>query len=143
MHGDFSLESGHDVTVELMKREPRPTAIFASDELTGRDPAFWTEYRDRIRAVTEEVLVPAGAFDICVAKGVLHHLDDDAATEVFREAGFATAAFTEGGWVSRQFGLDLGFDVWEEPEERVSVDDLIKATAVYSLIPEYLVRNAR
>lgn len=30
--------------------------------------------------------LPAGSFDICVAKGVLHHLDDDAATELFREA---------------------------------------------------------
>ena len=26
--------------------------IFASDEYTKRDPAFWTTYRDRIRAVT-------------------------------------------------------------------------------------------
>ena len=31
VHGDFSLESGHDVTLELMKREPRPTAIFAAN----------------------------------------------------------------------------------------------------------------
>ena len=28
-------------------------------------------------------------------------------------------------------------------QERVSVDDLIKATAVYSLIPKYLVEKAR
>ena len=27
-------------------------AIFASDEYTGRDPQYWTTYRDRIRAVT-------------------------------------------------------------------------------------------
>ena len=27
-------------------------AIFASDEYTRRDPAYWTTYRDRIRAVT-------------------------------------------------------------------------------------------
>jgi predicted Zn-dependent peptidase len=27
-------------------------AIFASDEYTGRDPRYWTTYRDRIRAVT-------------------------------------------------------------------------------------------
>jgi zinc protease len=27
-------------------------AIFAGDELTGRDPSYWTRYRDRIRAVT-------------------------------------------------------------------------------------------
>ncbi len=31
VHGDFSLESGHEVTLELMKREPRPTAIFAAN----------------------------------------------------------------------------------------------------------------
>jgi zinc protease len=27
-------------------------AIFTSDEYTKRDPAFWTAYRDRIKAVT-------------------------------------------------------------------------------------------
>jgi zinc protease len=27
-------------------------AIFASDEYTGRDPAYWHTYRDRIQAVT-------------------------------------------------------------------------------------------
>ena len=27
-------------------------AIFAADEYTGRDPAYWQTYRDRIRAVT-------------------------------------------------------------------------------------------
>jgi LacI family transcriptional regulator len=31
VHGDFSLESGHDMTLELMKQEPRPTAIFAAN----------------------------------------------------------------------------------------------------------------
>jgi len=29
-------------------------AIFASDEYTRRDPAYWTTYRDRIRAVTAQ-----------------------------------------------------------------------------------------
>ena len=27
-------------------------AVFAADEYTKRDPAFWSTYRDRIRAVT-------------------------------------------------------------------------------------------
>ncbi len=31
VHGDFSLESGHEMTKELMKLEPRPTAIFAAN----------------------------------------------------------------------------------------------------------------
>jgi LacI family transcriptional regulator len=31
VHGDFSLESGHDMTMELMKHDPRPTAIFAAN----------------------------------------------------------------------------------------------------------------
>lgn len=30
--------------------------------------------------------LPAESFDICVAKGVLHHLDDEAAVDLFREA---------------------------------------------------------
>ena len=29
-------------------------ALFASDELTGRDPKYWTAYRDRVRAVTAD-----------------------------------------------------------------------------------------
>jgi arylsulfatase A-like enzyme len=36
--------------------------------------------------------------------------------ERLRDAGFQTAAFTEGGYVSRYFGLDRGFDAWEETE---------------------------
>jgi predicted Zn-dependent peptidase len=32
----------------------RSMAIFASDEYTGRDPGYWADYRDRIRAVTRE-----------------------------------------------------------------------------------------
>jgi len=31
VYGDFSLESGHDMTMELMKHDPRPTAIFAAN----------------------------------------------------------------------------------------------------------------
>jgi len=34
--------------------------------------------------------------------------------ERFRDAGFATAAFTEGGWFTREAGLDLGFDEFLE-----------------------------
>lgn len=34
--------------------------------------------------------------------------------EELREAGWTTAAFTEGGFVSRNFGLDAGFDVFRE-----------------------------
>ena len=35
--------------------------------------------------------------------------------ERLRDAGYRTAAFTEGGFVSHQFGMDLGFETfWEE-----------------------------
>ena len=34
--------------------------------------------------------------------------------EVLRDAGFATAAFSEGGFFSRRFGFDLGFEQWSE-----------------------------
>src|SRR5690606_36173618 len=34
--------------------------------------------------------------------------------ERLAEAGVATAAFSEGGFVSAYYGLDRGFDVWEE-----------------------------
>ncbi len=36
-----------------------------------------------------------------------------------REAGYATAAFTEGGYVSSFFGMDQGFDVFEEDNYHV------------------------
>ena len=39
--------------------------------------------------------------------------------ESFRRAGFATAAFTEGGLVSGIFGFDRGFDVYREVRSRV------------------------
>lgn len=39
--------------------------------------------------------------------------------EQLRESGRATAAFTEGGYVSRAFGIDLGFDQFESHESSV------------------------
>jgi arylsulfatase A-like enzyme len=39
--------------------------------------------------------------------------------EDLQRAGFATAAFTEGGYFSRAFGLDLGFASYEEEESAV------------------------
>ncbi len=39
--------------------------------------------------------------------------------ENLREAGFATAAFTEGGHVSRFYGINRGFDTYEEEEGAV------------------------
>jgi arylsulfatase A-like enzyme len=36
--------------------------------------------------------------------------------ERLREAGWSTAAFTEGGYVSRHFGIDRGFEVFQEEE---------------------------
>jgi len=41
--------------------------------------------------------------------------------EVFQRAGLATGASTEGGFVSRHFGLDLGFDHFEEEEGNVQL----------------------
>ena len=38
----------------------------------------------------------------------------DSLVEELRRAGFRTAAFTEGGFVSREFGFDLGFDHFVE-----------------------------
>ncbi len=37
----------------------------------------------------------------------------------FRDAGITTAAVTEGGWMSRAFGIDLGFEHYEEEEGEV------------------------
>jgi len=41
--------------------------------------------------------------------------------ELFKKAGFSTAAFTEGGYVSRVFGMDMGFTIFEEAEGPVQL----------------------
>ena len=60
-------------------------AIFASDEYTQRDPAYWTTYRDRIRAVTaadvqrvaREHLVPEKMIVLVVGKQAEIDLGDE------------------------------------------------------------------
>jgi arylsulfatase A-like enzyme len=42
--------------------------------------------------------------------------------ESLEDAGYGTAAFTEGGFVSRVFGMDRGFDLWWEEEGVVRLD---------------------
>jgi arylsulfatase A-like enzyme len=34
--------------------------------------------------------------------------------ELLREAGYQTAAFTDGGWMERKFGLHQGFDIYDD-----------------------------
>jgi predicted Zn-dependent peptidase len=52
------LETAKNYLIEVFPRTFASAAAiantFASDELTGRDPAYWTTYRDRVRAVTVE-----------------------------------------------------------------------------------------
>lgn len=48
-------------------------------------------------------------------RGTLRH----SLVEVLHRAGIATAAFTEGGFVSRDFLFDRGFDSWVEEEASV------------------------
>lgn len=50
------LQTVKNSAIEVFPRQfssaAATAAIFASDELTGRDPGYWKTYRDRIRAVT-------------------------------------------------------------------------------------------
>lgn len=52
------LETAKNYLIEVFPRTFASAAAvantFATDELTGRDPAYWTTYRDRVRAVTVE-----------------------------------------------------------------------------------------
>ena len=41
--------------------------------------------------------------------------------ESIRDAGYSTAAITEGGFVAKRFGLDLGFDSFEEEQGPVQL----------------------
>ncbi len=60
-------------------------AIFASDEYTKRDPAYWATYRDRIRAVTaadvqrvaREHLIPEKMIVLVVGKQAEIDLGDE------------------------------------------------------------------
>jgi len=53
-------------------------------------------------------------------------LDDDVATlaEVLREAGYRTAAFTEGGYARGDFGLEQGFELYPPLLAGVGEEDL-------------------
>lgn len=48
-------------------------------------------------------------------------LRQEAATlaEVLKDAGYRTAAFTDGGFMRRGFGLEQGFDVWDDENHGV------------------------
>lgn len=52
------LETVKNYAIEVFPRAFSSAAVvaalFASDELTGRDPKYWKTYRDRVRAVTIE-----------------------------------------------------------------------------------------
>ena len=61
------LETARNYAVEIFPRffsSARVVAgTFATDELIGRDPDYWTHYRDRLKAVTaEDVLRVARAY---------------------------------------------------------------------------------
>lgn len=53
---DEELESVRNSAIETFPRRYQSAGAkvqaFADDEMTGRDPAFWQTYRDRVRAVT-------------------------------------------------------------------------------------------
>lgn len=53
---DEELQTVKNSAIEVFPRQfssaSATAGIFASDELTGRDPGYWKAYRDRIRAVT-------------------------------------------------------------------------------------------
>jgi arylsulfatase A-like enzyme len=48
--------------------------------------------------------------------------------EAFEEAGFRTAAFTEGGYVSRRWGMDRGFQHYSEEAHTEDSTDEIEGT---------------
>ena len=63
---------------------------------------------------------------ILSARGVERAATEDnklsaSVVEAIHKAGYATAAFTEGGFVSKSFGLDLGFDEYFEEEGAVQL----------------------
>jgi len=43
----------------------------------------------------------------------------DTLPEIFRAQGYRTAAFTGGGWMRREFGLNRGFEVFEDDVEPI------------------------
>ena len=49
-------------------------------------------------------------------------LEDERITlaEQLKEAGFSTAAFTDGGWVAGKFGFNQGFDIYDDEGKRLA-----------------------
>lgn len=60
----------------------------SSEYIDAARARFGDRARFAVAGVTE-MEFEDGTFDLCVAKGVLHHLDDDLATSLFRDAARA------------------------------------------------------
>jgi SAM-dependent methyltransferase len=65
--------------VDYVGFDPSPDYIDAARERHGDRGTF-------VVGGVGDVDVPSGSFDLCVAKGVLHHLDDDIARALARQA---------------------------------------------------------
>ncbi len=56
------------------------------------------------------------AFELAFGRGMEHSI-----VESIRDAGYATAAITEGGFVTKRFGLDRGFETFVEEKGPVQL----------------------
>lgn len=69
-----------------------------------------------------------------------HRLGPDARTlaEAFRDAGYATAAFSANIFVTRRYGMDRGFDTFEELFRRPGLAPIVPAAAFDGPVHEWL-----
>jgi SAM-dependent methyltransferase len=87
----------HLSSVQYVGHDPSADYVAAAEQRFGEAGTFL------VGGVGEVTLEP-GSFDLAVAKGVLHHLDDDVASALFDEAA---AALRPGG---RLVTIDPAFD---------------------------------
>ncbi len=111
-----SLDSLRTDEIGLYGASPEQTPFI--DDLFGKGGAVFTQ------AITQAVTTQAAHMSLLTSLNPCVHgalsTRRAAATSVetlaalFKEAGYATAAFTEGAALAGEFGFDRGFDVYDE-----------------------------
>jgi len=103
----------------------RPTSP-AIDELARRGALFETVASYSTWTLPGTVAVLAGDYPPRVFDEKLRM--QRSLVEAFSKGGYRTAAFVEGGYVSRRWGMDRGFDEFSEERESGSAATTVAAT---------------
>jgi arylsulfatase A-like enzyme len=122
---------------------PRPTSP-EIDALAARGVRFETVVTNTPWTLPAMVGLMTGEYP---SARTFHDRVQRSLVEKLRDAGWATAAFTEGGFVSERFGFDRGFELFREPEEAApafgSSDTIKSIDTTFSQAREWLSAHGR